>query len=99
MAANGIHGRSQEIQIAYAGNLDRVLKRKKDALSRPDLRRHATNVASIKAQLIGHNLVNIAAGQNLSERALAGPVRPHDRVNFTGTNVKVQPTKDRFSID
>src|SRR5262249_40749255 len=99
MAANGVDGCTEEIQIAYARNLDRVLKRKKDALSRPDLRRHAKNVTSVKGQFIGHSLVNIAACQNLGECALTGTVRAHDRVNLAGTSVEVQPAKDRLSVD
>src|SRR5262249_22817806 len=99
MAANSVDGRTKEIQIAYAGNLDRVLKRKKDALSRPNLRRHAKNVTSVKGQLIGHNLVNIAAGQNLGECALTGSVRADDGVTLAVTTVEAQPAKDRLSVD
>ena len=40
------------------------------------------------------DLVLLAAGQDLGERALAGPVGAHDGVHFTGLDVQVQSLED-----
>ena len=99
MCADCIHGRSQEVQIAHTRYLNRILEREENAFSCPDLRRHLKKIAAFKAQFIRDDLISIAARQYLGERALAGAVRSHDRVDFPSTNIKIQTTKDLLSID
>src|SRR4030095_16326659 len=51
-----------------------------------------------KAQFIRGNVINVAASQYLSERGLPRTIRPHDRVDFAGTNLEIQTTKDLLAV-
>src|SRR5262245_58210139 len=99
MPADGIHRGSQKIQVAHPRNLDGILEREKDAFSCANLRRHVQKITALERQLISGDLIDIAAGQNLSKGAFTRTVRAHDRVNLTGTNVEVEAAKNLSSID
>src|SRR5262249_2699726 len=90
MAAYRVYCRPQEIQVADAGDFDRVLKCEKNTFSGPDLRTHLKQVSAFKTQLVSGDCVNVAAGQYLGERAFPRPVGPHDRVDFAATYIEVK---------
>src|SRR4029077_4569054 len=89
---------AQEIHIVYARDLDRVLEGEKQPLARPLLCRHREEVAAE----IGHSalgdLIAVTAGEHRGERALAGTVRPHDRVHLVAIHGKVDAAQDLAAI-
>jgi hypothetical protein len=102
LAAPGLHGvvgQAQELAVADAGDLDRVLEREKDAGARALFRRQREQVAAFVAHPARGHRVPRVAGQHLRERALAGAVRPHDRVHFAALYDEVKALQDRVSVD
>jgi len=82
LLANRIERRTQEIEVADAGDLDRILERQKDAGDCPLFRRQGEQVPALIAHRARGHLVAVAACEHLGERALARAVGPHDGVHL-----------------
>ena len=66
------------------GNLARVLEREEDARARPLVRLHLQDRLPVDEDVaLGDRVVRVA-GDRLGHRGLAGAVRPHDRMDFSG---------------
>ncbi len=77
-----------------AGDLDRILEREEDALLRALLGIHLEQILAVVVHLAAGDLVRRVSGEHLRERALAGPVRPHDRVHLAGVHREADAAKD-----
>src|SRR5271169_591228 len=98
MAALRIDRRAQEIHVVHARDLDRVLEGEKQPLARPLFGRHRKEIAAeIGDRALAH-LVTVAAGEHRGERALAGAVRPHDRVHLSAVHGKIDTPQDLAAI-
>src|SRR5215475_1959784 len=99
MRANGVHGRPQEIKIAHARNLDRILECEKETVSRSHFRSHCGEIAVFETEFVRHNFIDVTSGENLGKRGFSGAVRTHDRVHFSGIDVQVESSKNFLSVD
>jgi hypothetical protein len=88
----------EEVDVVHAGNLDRILEREEDALAAPALRRHLEQVLPLY-RTSPPVTSKSAAGQHVGERALAGAVGPHDRVDLAGVHRQVQTLEDFALFD
>ena len=84
----------QEVGVVHAGDLDRVLEGEEDAAPRPLLRGQLRDVLAPVADFAGGDLVSLAAGDHMGERALARPVRTHHRVGFAERDLEVESPQD-----
>ena len=80
----------EEVDVADAGDLDRVLEGQEDALPRALLGAQLQQVPALVEHLALGDLVARAAGQDVGQRALARAVGPHDRVDLAGAHVQVE---------
>ena len=95
--ADGIERRLQEVHVADAGNLHRVLKRQEDAVARAVFGRQFQQIFAVVDNLAAGHRVQFAARQHLRQRALAGAVRAHDGVHFAGIHGEVDALQN-FAI-
>ena len=58
------------------------------------LRRHGEKILAVVADGAARDLVRRIPRQHLRERALAGAVRPHDRVHLAGADLEVDSAED-----
>ena len=93
-AADRIQGRAQEVHVVDAGDLDRILETHEDTGSCAVLRFHLEQIGAIEGDG-ATDLVAVTASERVCERALARPVRTHDRVYLAGTDVEVETLEDR----
>ena len=87
--ADGVERRLEEVHVADAGDLDRVLEGEEDAFARPILGGHFEQVLAVVGDASAGDLVKFAAGEHLGQRALAAAVGPHDGMDFTGVHGEV----------
>ena len=92
--ADRVEGRLQEVDVADAGDLHRVLEREEHALARPVLRAHGQQVLPLVGDGAPGDLVARPPRQHVRERRLPRPVRPHDRVHLARVHGQVQPLED-----
>ena len=97
--ADGVEGRSQEVGVADAGDLDRILEGQEDALARPLFGVHVEQVLALEEHLALGDLVSVAAGEHAGQRALAGAVRPHDGMDLAGVDLEVDAAQDFLVVD
>ena len=83
MLASCIDGGAQEVEVADAGNLDRVLEREEDTFAGAFLRRQLKQILTQIGDRAGSDFEGIPARNHLGQGALAGAVRSHDGVDFT----------------
>ena len=69
------------------------------ALARPDLGLQLQQVLAIEADAAGGDLVLLAPGQHLGQRALAGAVRAHDGVHLARLDREVDALEDLAALD
>src|SRR5437773_3777411 len=89
-----VEGRLEEIRVAYAGNLDRILERHEDAFPGAVLRLHREQILALEPSRAPRDLVGQAPGQDLREGRLAAPVRAHDGVDFSGPDREIDSLQD-----
>ncbi len=94
MLALGVERGLEEVGVGHAGNLDRILERHEHALARPLVGIHVEEVVTVVEHLPAGDHVLRVAGQHARERALAGPVRPHDGVDFARLDVEIDAIED-----
>jgi len=99
VGADRVEGGAQEVGIAHPGDFDRVLEGQEQPLARPLLGVELEEIAAAVVDLARGDLVPLAARERLGERALAGPVRTHDRVDLAGADAQVDPVQDLLALD
>ena len=81
----------QEIQVADAGDLHRVLERHEDARGGAFLRLQTQQILAVIGHLARRDFIGLPAGQHLGQRALARAVGPHDGVHLAGPDLRSIP--------
>ncbi len=97
MLPDRVEGRLQEVGVGDAGDFDRVLEGEEDPLAGPLLRRHGQEVLALVADASAGDLVGLPSGEDLRERALARPVRPHDGMDLAEPHLQVDPLQNFVS--
>ncbi len=80
--AHGVERRLEEIHIADAGNLDRILEGEENAGLSALFGVELEQVLAVVSDGAARNLIKVAAGEDLGERALARAVGAHDGVHL-----------------
>ena len=91
--------RLQEVAVADAGDLDRILEGQEEAGVGPLFRRHLLQVLAVELQRARSDLVVLLARENLGQRALARAVRPHHGVNFARADLEIHTLQDFLFFD
>src|SRR2546422_7095906 len=99
MLANRIECRAEEVHIADACDLDRILKSEKDAVAGAFFGWHREQVFALINDFALSDLISLAFGEHVSESALARSIRAHDGVDFTGVNREVYASQDLIVAD
>ena len=102
LAAFGLHGvvgQTQELAVADAGDLDRILEREEDAGTCPRFGCQLEQIAAFVQDFADRHLIRGVAGQDFCEGALARTVRPHDRVHLAALHPEVEALEDLGAID
>src|SRR5207249_3946784 len=99
MLADRVERRLEQIDIAYARYLDRILESQKYAFACPLLGRDVEQVAAFVGDFTGRHTKRLASGQDVRERALAGTVRSHDCVHFAGDDTQIDAAQDGLAIN
>ena len=97
--AHSVHRRAQEGHGGDARNLHGVLKGEEHAGGGALGRVHGKQVLTLPGDRARGDLVVVLAGQHISERRLAGAVRPHDGVHLAGRQREVEAFEDLAAID
>src|SRR5205085_11615564 len=92
--SDGVDGGLEEVVGADAGDLDGILEPEEDALAGPLLGGHGEQVLAVPADEAVGDLVGLAAGEHLAERALAGAVLAHDGVDLALVDGQVNALED-----
>src|SRR3569623_1032728 len=71
MLAHGVHRRLQQIDVADAGNFDRILKREEDAGARALLGRQRQQILVLVYHFAVGDFIPFTARQHIGERGLA----------------------------
>src|ERR1700730_4747322 len=98
MAALRVDRGAQEIHVVHTRDLDRVLECEKQPLARPLVGRHGEQGAAERGDRAFADLVPVAAREPRSKRALAGAVRPHDRVHLAGADREIDTAQDLAAV-
>ena len=98
LAAERVERGAQEVEVADAGDLDRVLEGEEDPRCGPLLGRHGEQVLALVADLAG-DLVGLVAGEHVGEGALARAVRAHDRVHLARLELEGHAPEDLGAAD
>ena len=94
MLPDGVERGLQEVDVAHAGDLHRVLERQEDSLAGPLLRRHGQQVGALVQHLAGGDLIAGAPREDMGQSALARAVGPHDGVHLARSHAEVEPAQD-----
>ena len=94
VSADRVERRLQEVDVAHAGNLDRVLEGEEYTLARALLRLEREQVLALVEHLALRDRVAGPARQHVRERALARAVRAHDGVHLGGAHGEVEAAQD-----
>src|SRR4029078_12899641 len=97
--ADGVQRRLEEVAVADAGDLDRVLEGEEDAFAGALLGIEVEQILAVELDGAAGDLVAALAGEDVGERALAGAVRPHDRVHFARTDGEVDALENGLVFD
>jgi hypothetical protein len=94
-----VHGTAQEGHGGDAGDLHRVLERQEHAGDGALGRVHLQQVHAIPGDGAFGDFVVLVAGEHVSERRLAGAVRPHDGVHLAPGQREVEAFQDLAAVD
>jgi hypothetical protein len=92
-APHRVERRAQEVHVVDARDLDRVLETHEDAGSGARLGRHLQEVGTVERDR-ATDVVAVASGERVGERALARAVGAHDGVHLAGADIEVEPLED-----
>ena len=98
LAAQRVERGAQEVEVPDAGDLDGVLERQEDPGGGAVLGRHREQVLPLEEDLAG-DVVGLVAGEHVGEGALAGPVRPHERVHLARFELEADAPEDLVVAD
>ena len=90
----GIGGHPEKLQVADAGDLDRVLKAKEHAEACPFLRFQREEVVTAITHGPSGDAIRGVTSEDLGKGAFAAAVPPHHGMNFTGANLQIHTFKD-----
>jgi hypothetical protein len=93
---DGVEGGLEKVGVADAGNLDGVLEGEEDALAGPGFGVEFQEVRSVEKDLAFGDDVLLATREDRRQRALAGAVGAHDRVDLPSPIVKSIPLRISF---
>src|SRR4029079_5523990 len=88
--ARSIDRGAQEVEVADARDLDRVLEREEEALARALLGLEREQVQAVVRDRAASDIVAGTAREHVRERRLAGTVRSHDRVHLARVDREVE---------
>ena len=94
-----VQRRAQEVHVADAGDLDRVLEGQEHARARALLGCQRQQVLAVERHAAAGDLVALAAGQHVGQRALARAVGSHDGVHLARADVEVEAVEDLCAVD
>ncbi len=84
----------QEVGTVHARNLDGILESHENAFLRPLIGVQIQEIRPFIQDLTVSDVIGFVSRKDLGQRALAGPVRPHDGVDFTGLDGQVDPLEN-----
>src|SRR5262245_7532347 len=90
---------AQEVGVAHAGNFDRVLKGHEDAQPRPLIGLDIQQVSALVDHFAFGDLVRRMARERLRQRAFARTVRPHDRVDLSSFDRKIESPQNLIAAN
>ena len=90
---------SQEVGHFHARNRHRTLEGHEDPGPRPLRRIPFENVLAVELDRAVGDFVFRVTHDRAGERALAGAVRPHQRVRFAAADRQIHAVEDRFALD
>src|SRR5438132_1829071 len=91
---DGVQGRLEELRVAYAGHLDRVLERHEDAFPSPVFRLHREQILALEPNRAPRDLVRQPSGEDLRRGRLAGPVWAHYGLALPGPDREIDSLQD-----
>ena len=94
MLAQRVERGLEEVGVVHARNFDRVLKGHEHALARARFGIHREQVPTVVQDRALSDLIFGVSRQHASQCALAGTVRSHDRVDFSGIDRQIDPAKN-----
>ena len=95
----GVHCRLQELHVADAGNLDRILEGEEQSPVGTLLGGQSGDVRAIHGDRTTGHVVAGPSGEDVGERALARAVRSHDGVHLAGVDGEAQTVENRLVVD
>ena len=99
MPAPGIQCGLQEVGVVDAGDLHRILKAEEHAFPGTLLRRHLEKVLAFVEDFPLGDLIVVAPGEDVGQRALAGAVGSHDGVDFTSLHFQIETAENFLAVD
>ena len=99
VAAHRADRLAQEVRHAHARDGGRVLEGQEQAGLGALVRRQAEDALPVQQDIAPGDLVVRVAGDGVGQRALAGAVRPHQRVHFALADGQVDALQDRLAFD
>src|SRR4051794_17314789 len=98
MFANGVYCRTQEVAVGYSRDLDGILEGQEKALTGPLFRIEVQQVFPLEQYFPAGDFVCVTPSQHARERALAGAIWPHDRMDLTRVNGEVNTLQNLFVL-
>ena len=89
----------QKVRVVHAGDLDRVLERHEHAFARAFVRIHREQVLAVVEHFAARHLIFRVPRERAGQRALAGAVGPHDRVDLALADREVDALEDLLVVD
>ncbi len=99
LAETRLHGGADEIGVAHAGDLHRVLEREEQPLAGAFVGFQAEDFLAVEQDAAAGDLVIRVAGDRLGQRALARAVQPHDGVNLALGDFEAEAFDDGLVTD
>ncbi len=98
LAAQRVERRAHEVEVPDAGDLHGVLERKEDPGGGAVLRQHRQQVLPLEEDFAG-DVVGLVASEHVRESALAGSVRPHERLHLARLELEAEASEDLVVAD
>ena len=92
-----VHGRLEELHVADARDVHRILKREEQAEMGPRIRGHPHEARALEPHVARGHFDLGPSGEGIRQGALAGSIGAHDGVHFPGPNREVDAVQDRLA--